>query len=84
MATSVIKQKYHYVDKVITTGTSTHMGYYWADDLEYHAGNTISATVVGTNTSNIPAFVMLIGSYSTRVLSAQPNTPVRVRFLLKD
>ena len=83
MATSVIKQKYHYVDKIITTGTETYYGYYYAEDTTYHAGNAISATVI-IGAGNVPSFVMMMENYATRVMSMGPNIPVTVRFLLKD
>ena len=83
MATSTIKQKYHYVDKVFKTGTTQFAGYYYADDNAYRAKDIISATVVGSENVNQPAWVYVM-SWTTRVISTQSNNPVTVRFLLKD
>lgn len=83
MATSVIKQKYHYVDKVITTGSSLFQGYYYGNDDTYRTNEVLAATVVSVGSGNQPAWVYVM-SWTTRVISTQANNPVTVRFLLKD
>ena len=83
MATSIIKQKYHYVDKVFKVGTSLFQGYYFADDATYRKEDVLSATVVDSTVGNSPAWVYVM-SWTTRVLSATANNSVTVRFLLKD
>lgn len=83
MATSTIKQKYHYVDKAITTGNTLFAGYYYGNDDTYKTNEVLAATVVNSGNGNQPAWVYVM-TWTTRVLSTQANNPVTVRFLLKD
>lgn len=72
-----------YRDYEVTTGTTQYGGYYFANiTLDNTLGTPVAIMVVGSE-SNRPAFVMLLGSYTARVLVGNASSSVTVRAFYK-